>query len=81
MNNWKPGANEMNSNILKRILFVMAVGAVICLVESIFFEIAKFGVYHHLLNGLICLFIVTMIEKTKCGHSLVFLNKPTTKIR
>ena len=69
----------MNSNILKRILLVMAVGAVIFLVESIFFETAKFGIYLHLLNGLVCLFIVTMIEKTKYGPSLVFSNKPTTK--
>jgi hypothetical protein len=71
----------MNTNLLKKILFVMVLGAVICLVESFFFEIAKFQIYHHLLNGLLCLVIVTIIAKTKYGYLLGFLSKPTTKIR
>ncbi len=55
----------MNTNLLKKILFVMALGVVICLVESFYFEIAKFGVYHHLLNGLITLLIITMIKSLR----------------
>ena len=65
----------MNKALLKKIMVIMLLGAALCLIESYFYEISNFTIYHHLANGLICVLIATLLSKTKDGYFFGFHSK------
>jgi hypothetical protein len=45
----------------------MCLGASFFFIENIFLDGSEFKIYHHLINGMLCVIILAAISKTKLG--------------
>ena len=68
----------MNTEFLKKVIFIILVGGVLFAVENLFYEASKFTIYHHLSNGLLSVVIFSVVSKTKWGLAF-FAKKPDNK--
>ena len=61
---------KIMNTILKKIIFIMCLGASLFFIENIFFDGSGFKFYHHLINGMLCVIILETISKRKLGKQI-----------